>query len=64
MTFPTAQSSYLLKQEKLEESLHLRGGGGGGEGAYNWMYFSVLQLDGRELFKSEVQSETALEILK
>ena len=49
MTFPTAQSSYLLKQEKLEESLHLRGGGGG-EGAYNWMYFSVLQLDGRELF--------------
>ena len=32
MTFPTAQSSYLLKQEKLEESLHLRGGGGGGGG--------------------------------
>ena len=50
MTFPTTQSSYLLKQEKLEESLHLRGGGGGGEGAYNLMYFSVLQLDGRELF--------------
>ena len=33
MTFPTAQSSYLLKQEKLKERAYIWGEGGvGGKG--------------------------------